>query len=150
MNDSDKKDLYKKFVTGLKDIYDLPFNDIKHWEYAGNNGSGIKYYHLKFPNSKKLPEYTDTCICGHFIINNSYITDGKRILVLGSCCVKRFIPNGTKRLCSECHLPHKNTSINKCNACRVGYCDRCNTTIDPDYKMCYKCKYLKKNNYQDK
>ena len=132
--------LYKRFLSGLKNIYDLSYNDIKDWEYAGNNESGKKYYYLRFPKSKKLPEYEDNCVCGHAIIKNCYITDGRRILVVGSCCVEKFMPNGLKRLCSKCHSPHRNRKINKCNDCRIGYCDICNTTIDPDYKTCYPCK----------
>jgi len=139
----EESDLYKRFLIGLKDIYDLSFNDIKSWEYAGNNDSGKIYYYLRFPKSKKLPEYEDKCICGHPIIKNCYITDGRRILVLGSCCVEKFMPNGIKRRCSECHQPHRNRKINKCNECRIGYCDICNTTIDPFYKTCYWCKVKK-------
>jgi hypothetical protein len=135
--------LYKRFLSGLKNIYGLTFEDIKDWEYAGNDTNGKKYYSLRFPKSTKLPDYEDKCICGHFIINNSYITDNKRILVLGSCCVKSFMPTGLKRLCSKCHSPHRNRKINKCNDCRIGYCDICNTTIDANYKTCYSCKIRK-------
>jgi hypothetical protein len=133
-------DLYKRFLIGLQNIYDLSFNDIKDWQYAGNNGSGQIYYKLRFPKSKKLPDYESNCVCGHPIIKNCYITDGRRILVLGSCCVEKFIPSGLKRVCSKCNKPHRNIKINKCNDCRIGYCDKCNTTIDPNYKVCYRCK----------
>lgn len=135
--------LYKRFLTGLKDIYDLTFEDIKNWEYAGSDSPNNKYYRLRFPKSTKLPEHEDNCVCGHPIIKNCYITDDRRVLVVGSCCVEKFMPNGLKRLCSQCDKPHRNRKINKCNDCRKGYCDDCNTTIDYKYKICYWCKINK-------
>jgi len=135
----DESKLYKRFIIGLKDKYNLSFNDIKDWEYAGSE-EHISYYKLRFPHSKKLPQKEDECVCGHWIKKNCYITDGKRILILGSCCIEKFIPKGLKRICSKCHQPHKNRIVNRCNDCRIGICDICNIKIDPKYKTCFKCK----------
>jgi hypothetical protein len=72
---------------------------------------------LSFQNQKSLPEYDNKCICGHFIQENCYITDGENILIWGNCCINRFIEK-SGRTCSNCNQSHRNRKNNLCNKCR--------------------------------
>ena len=89
-------ELTKKFIKGLKN-YGLTYDEIKNsnWKYCGGNtGRHLKYFKLCCKNDD-LPDKVDECVCGHHINENCYITDGERILVLGNCCIKKFIPKNT-------------------------------------------------------
>lgn len=133
--------IYKNFIQGLKDC-GLTYNDdfkLK-WKYCGGNSKEhLRYFKLSCPNDE-LPEPTNECICGHTITKNCYITNGDNIIILGSCCIKKFIPN-KKRTCETCGNFHQNHSINKCNNCRVGICEICETECDYKYRKCYRCKF---------
>jgi hypothetical protein len=131
--------LTNKFIRGLKN-YNLTYEEIKNsgWKYCGGNQCRhLNYFRLVFKNDE-LPDEVDNCVCGHYITENCYITDGIRLLVLGNCCIKKFIPKNT-RTCSNCENPHKNRKVNKCNKCRVGFCDICNKKCNTKYKQCYSC-----------
>ena len=61
----------------------------------------------------------NTCICGHDISENCYITDGNIIIVLGNCCIRKYLPKTQcGRTCRICKQPHKNRKNNICNKCR--------------------------------
>lgn len=129
--------LTDKFIKGLEE-YNLSFYEIQKWKYCGGNLSPRnKYFRMCCPD-EPLPDYEDRCVCGHRIVENCYITDGEQILVLGNCCVKRFIPKCGKT-CEKCEQPHKNRKVNRCNDCRIGICDNCNKECNKTYKICYKC-----------
>jgi hypothetical protein len=160
--------LTEKFMKGLEE-YGMDYEDVKDWIYCGGNYEAHEhYYHLVFPKSKKLPEFSSECVCGHKIEKNCYICDDKKskILVLGMCCIKKFI-NNWSRTCEDCKQPHKNRIINKCNDCRIkkcikcnnkntnknhdickncliGHCSVCYKIINPKYKKCYTHKFLEK------
>lgn len=128
-----------KFIKGLEN-YNLTYDDIikSGWKYCGGrNGSHLNYFKLCCKNDD-LPCQVDECVCGHYIKENCYITDGKRILVLGNCCIKKFIPKSS-RTCQLCGEPHKNRIVNRCNTCRKGLCDECGETCSMLYKKCYNC-----------
>jgi hypothetical protein len=111
------------FIKGLKN-YNISYDDIRanKWKYCGGDtGRHANYFRQCFP----LDVYTldinheDHCICGHYIVENCFITnDEDEILVLGNCCIKKFIPRCT-RTCELCKIPHKNRKDNKCNTCRI-------------------------------
>ena len=86
----------------------------------------------------EFPEHQERCVCGHKIKENCYITKDDSLLVLGNCCIKKFLPN-SGRTCENCDKPHRNRKVNRCNSCRIGVCDDCNTKCNPDYKTCYNC-----------
>jgi hypothetical protein len=156
--------LTEKFLKGLEE-YGMTYDEIKNWRYCGGDYEGhITYYYLIFNKSKKLPEFSDECVCGHKIEKNNYICDKKKskIMVLGMCCIKKFIPFSS-RTCEDCDKPHKNRIINKCNDCRIkkcikcnqkntninhdickdcliGHCSVCYKIINPKYKKCFKHK----------
>jgi hypothetical protein len=129
--------LSKQFKSGLKDV-GLKYEDMGDWKYCGGDtGRHLNYFILTCPNDDK-PPHDNKCVCGHDIIENCYITDGDNILVLGNCCIKRFLKK-SGRTCSLCEKPHRNQIVDRCNECRVGLCDGCGKECDPSYKKCRKC-----------
>ena len=135
------KTLTNKFIEGLKN-YGLTYDEIiqSNWKYCGGNrGRHLNYFQLCCKN-EDLPDQVNECVCGHFIEENCYITDGKRILVLGNCCVKKFISK-SMRTCEKCGKPHKNRVVNRCNNCRIGVCDECDKECKEIYKKCYNCNF---------
>lgn len=132
-------ELTKRFIKGLED-YNLSYDEIKNsnWKYCGGNkGRHLNYFKLSCKNDD-LPHKVNKCVCGHSIVENCYITDGEQILVLGNCCIKKFIPKSS-RTCEKCGEPHKNRVVNRCNNCRKGVCDECDKECELKYKKCYKC-----------
>ena len=129
--------LTNKFIKGLND-YGLSYDEISTWKYCGGNmGSHLNYFNICCKN-EVLPKRVDECVCGHRIQENCYITDNKRILILGNCCIKKFIPKSF-RTCEKCKEPHKNRVVNRCNNCRKGICDQCDKKCNKLYKKCYTC-----------
>lgn len=142
-----------KFTKGLKK-YNLTFNDVKtQYKYiGGNNGSHLRYYllvnNIKPNTIFNLPKKQKKCICGHDIKHNSYIQDinnKNNIIVLGSCCIKRFIDK-KGRTCQTCLKPHKNLKDNYCSSCRPlkpmnNDCFKCGIYCG-DSIQCLKCSYL--------
>lgn len=132
-------DLTERFIEGLKK-YNISYEDIQHGKFkycGGNKGRHLNYYKLNF-NEKPLPNYTNKCICNHDIKENCYISDGNTILILGNCCIKKFIPHNS-RTCEICNQPHRNRKVNRCNNCRKGICDDCGKKCNINYKICYNC-----------
>lgn len=105
-----------QFIDGLKkEGYE--YNDIKeNYKYiGGNKGRHLNYFKLF---KKEFPKSKDKCICGHFIIENCYISNGFNIIVLGNCCIKRFVPK-CKRTCEKCGNIHKSIKTNICSDCKI-------------------------------
>lgn len=130
--------LTNRFIEGLKK-YNLTYDEIKknNWRYCGGEKERhFRYFELFFGH-RNLPERTDECVCGHHIKENCYITDGEYVLILGNCCIKKFGIN--LRRCDKCNEPHKNRTVNRCNKCRVGCCDKCGKNCKEQYKTCYNC-----------
>ena len=130
-------DLPRRFVEGLKK-YNLTLEEINSgkFTYAGGNGAHwvgfnpnktleyhrnahYKYFELRFPEYE-FPEQRFECVCEHAITENCYIyNEEKGFLVLGICCIKRFMtPELTGRTCEKCKRPHKNRKWNLCNDCK--------------------------------
>lgn len=127
-----------RFLNGLKN-HNISKKEIENneWKYCGGDqGRHLNYF--KLANNSEIPPTTDKCVCGHHIVENCFITNGERIIVLGNCCIKKFIPKST-RTCSICGEPHKNRIVDRCNDCRIGLCDVCDKPINERYKKCYKC-----------
>ena len=134
-------ELTQQFIKGLHN-YGLTYELIKksNWKYCGgNNGRHLRYFRLSCPHDD-LPEHANDCVCGHKIVENCYITDGEQILILGNCCIKKFITKHS-RTCEKCGQPHKNRVVNRCNTCRKGICDSCGKNCDEMYSKCFKCTY---------
>jgi hypothetical protein len=157
---------YKRFIRGLEE-YNLTFEQIQYMgaEYCGGNKGRYKkywnqYWKEKCPNQSvpDLPALSDSCVCGHHIVCQHYITfkeDGEDfIMVLGSECIKRFMPNGMKKSCNNCGKVHKNRKKNVCNDCqkickcgkpKKKYSDKCNICMN-SYE-CEKCQQLHINTH---
>lgn len=134
-------ELSKQFINGLKN-YNLTIEEINKtgWKYCGGNkNSHLNYFKICLPDYD-LPEQINECVCGHTIKENCYITDGNSILILGNCCIKKFVKK-CNRICEICGEVHRNSSVNRCNDCRYGICDKCNKKCDDKYKKCLKCYY---------
>lgn len=109
--------LRKRFEEGLKQ-YNLTIEEIETWKYDGGDWD----YHLSNWRRKygevPTPAKKYNCICGQKIENNCYITDDIMRLIIGSCCIKRFLKNGFKRFCTECEEPIRSLKDNLCVICR--------------------------------
>ena len=140
-----EKMMMTKFKRGLKE-YDMELTDLDNFKYyGGDSGSHFNYLVKTLKLSEDEMNYlfhnrVEECICGHTIKQNCYITDGERILILGNCCIKRFVGKCC-RTCEICENPHKNRIVNRCNDCRIGICDKCNKPCDKYYKLCRDCYY---------
>lgn len=135
-------DLTDRFIKGLLD-YDLTYDEILNggWKYCGGNkGRHLNYFKLSCKDDD-LPEKNDRCVCGHKIVENCYITNGDDILVLGNCCIKKFVPNSS-RTCDKCNKPHKNRKVNQCNNCRTDLsCIVCKNYAIYQNQKCKYCQY---------
>lgn len=134
---------------------------MKTWKYCGGisyldkdgeikNNSHTNY----FPFFKKLQHLVprpplEKCLCNQKIEQNCFITNSEedRLLVVGSCCIKRFVVN-CSRTCGYCLKPHRNRTNNLCNECREygGFCYKCccfykNKILDLN-EMYLRCGYL--------
>lgn len=114
----DKPELYLKKMIKALEKKGLKYDDFRKYHYAGSdNVSGMEYYRKLFPD-RDYPKHIEYCLCNTKIKNNYYITDDTNILVLGSCCIKKFVDTGLKKVCSNCKSVHRNRKDNYCNACR--------------------------------
>jgi len=141
-------------IDGIKKVCTLAKNN--EWVWAGDNHTKKGFdYHKDFSEYHKIRSlfsneqypflFRWNCLCGHEIKNHAYIFNikTKRLKLVGSSCVKKFVENGTKKVCFECGATHKNRIVNRCNACRIGICDKCGKRIDECYTVCYSCKYAR-------
>ncbi len=129
----------QRFIDGLAKegvLYEEVVNGT--WRYCGGTeGRHLNYYMMNNPN-RGTPELVDKCVCGQKIRENCYITNGERIVILGNCCIKKFVKHHT-RTCEICNKPHKNRTVNKCNDCRPHPCEKCRAECMSKYKFCYTC-----------
>tara|TARA_R110002126_G_scaffold96433_1_gene225556 strand:+ start:352 stop:870 length:519 start_codon:yes stop_codon:yes gene_type:complete len=127
MSQIQKKTRKDRFIEGLK-AYDLTYEEIKAsgWKYAGGDwGSHLNYYHLMFsPDEATLPHESE-CVCGVAIQKNGYICNkkGTEFLILGCCCIKRFIGGRTCEKCGDKHKRHISNICVSCEKFRV-WCDK--------------------------
>ena len=70
-------------------------------------------------------------------IFTSILYKGDEIIVLGNCCIKKFIPS-SGRTCEECDEPHRNRKHNICNSCLENRCFECLIPCSGKYKYCIK------------
>lgn len=126
----------ERFKDGIRRIGYDPQDVINNWRYFGGDyDSHLKYY-IMVSNNETLPQKEHTCVCGQKIKRNCYLEKDSDIIVLGSCCIKRFI-NKSSRTCSVCGANHKNRKHNFCNLCK-----------DEEYRYKYLYEQIyKKHNY---
>ncbi len=101
--------------------------DFSDWEYVGGNKqpAQVRRYERYFGKDYPYPDAKAICVCDHDIEDNCYLQHKatREIVIVGSCCVRRFLPKGDARLlrCALCEEPHRNLRHNLCNAC--GKCE---------------------------
>lgn len=135
------------FKRGLEN-HNVTLDEARKWLYCGGDkGRHQRYFNIFWKGiDRNLPDHQSNCVCGHSIQENCYITRSKDkdspILVLGNCCIKRFIDK-SGRTCEKCGKSHKNRKVNRCgtptSGCRKGVCDTCDGKCDPLYAECYCC-----------
>ena len=150
------KKISERFIEGLKN-YNLTFDEILNWKYCGgdqkNHLNYFKLYHkISEDQDFSLPLHADKCVCDHPIKENCYITNGKKIIVLGNCCIKKFAVGGKR--CKICDTVHKNRKDNYCNSCRKDvaekekrkkqaewYCSCGDRKKNKSHPLCVSCYY---------
>lgn len=116
-------DYIKRINNNLLE-YNLSYNDLEQFRYIGGNfNSHINRFVLECGSKAEYPEPKEYCLCNHKIRTdrNCYIQNNNKtlILVMGSCCIKRFEID-TKKRCNFCNVEHNNRKDNNCSSCRVG------------------------------
>ena len=110
----------QRFIKGCNDK-GYSFNEVSAMHYCGGSGrtNHKNYFKLQFPGREFLP-LTNKCICNHDIEENCYVTnqDKSVILVMGNCCIQRYIKKCT-RTCCKCGNPHRNRKDDICKSCRT-------------------------------
>tara|TARA_B110000495_G_C22937878_1_gene548611 strand:+ start:527 stop:1171 length:645 start_codon:yes stop_codon:yes gene_type:complete len=139
----------------------------QNWIYCGSNGGPtqrhggiisahpgrLEYWkqHCRYRgDDDTLPDWEPECHCGQRLITeNAYLTtkkpdeDGEYdYIVIGSCCIKTFMPDGLSKICEDCEEPHKNRKDNKCNDCRLHHKKgkKCPGLGNPKYGGTRRCK----------
>ena len=115
----------KRFIEGLR-AHNLTIAEVNAQGFrycGGDDDAHLRYFRLLYGWDVATPEHRAHCVCGHDIHYNCYITNGARTLVLGNCCIKRFVDKG-HRTCGTCNARHRNRKVNKCNTCRA-VCEDC-------------------------
>lgn len=138
-------DLHVRFINGLRRLGLDPNVVVSEYKYCGGDYENHKnYWELvksSMPDDTPDPLHEDNCVCGQAIVRNAYIkNDDHHVIVVGSCCIKQFMPNGLHRTCEVCGEEHRNRKVNRCNECRVGVCDDCGGKCSEKYSVCYSCK----------
>jgi hypothetical protein len=125
-------------INNLVD-YELTYDELKaNFKYAGGDkNSHNRYFKLCYKEEDR-PAHCNYCLCDHYIEENCYITDGSQFIVLGNCCIKKFIPKCT-RTCEDCGKPHKTRTVNKCADCKFGKCYNCGKRCKKENIMCLTC-----------
>lgn len=110
------EELFYRFRNGLIELGLNPDIVKDTWRYAG--GKDIPYFKTFWGTTTPFP-HKDRCVCKQKIKNNYYISppDKSNHLVLGSCCIKKFIDKRTQT-CDICLKPHRNRKDNFCDFCR--------------------------------
>ena len=129
---------FEKFKQGLAELGFTYEYIVANYKYCGGNG-GIKgsinrhvNYYKTIMNDKPFPEREKKCLCGHDIIENCYIYNpsdlNEPLIVVGNCCINRFLSKSAGRQCKICGVAHKSRKHNLCSNCKTKYCNNCDTT----------------------
>ena len=119
-----KQNYYSKlFLNNLAELSEKDWT--KQWIYiGGDTGRHLTKLKTKFGNEYKnfIPEHKNQCICTHVIEENCYIQNilNSSIVIVGNCCINRYLEQDTSKKCENCHQSHNNRIDNFCNECRGG------------------------------
>ena len=133
MNTTTGNRYFERFKQGLAEL-GYKYEDIAaNYKYGGGNklNNHVNYF-KNIMRDKPFPKKVDHCPCGHEIIENCYLYDTTNIenpvIVVGNCCIKRFLPEAAGRRCKVCGEAHKSRKHNLCSNCKTKYCNDCDTT----------------------
>ncbi|CCV01994.1 hypothetical protein IIV22A_150R [Invertebrate iridescent virus 22] len=108
-------------IKFMEELTKYSVEDItKQWKYIGGNTKRhLTKYETLFFKKPDLP-HSNKCICTHDIEENCYIKNviNEQILIVGNCCINKFLNIDTSKKCERCNEPHKNKKNNYCNTCR--------------------------------
>lgn len=67
-------------------------NILKNWYVVGGNSYFRNILFVQNFPERKLPEHTNKCICGQYIVENIYLSNSQKrhIIIVGKCCVGNF------------------------------------------------------------
>lgn len=123
--------LISKITANLTKLYGIGIDEFQTYKYCGRHredgwdhktASGEIYFKQLFGN-RSFPKIRDSCICDQQIKINCYVTkdltckDGL-LIVVGSCCIEKFLESGLSKTCSLCSTNHQNRKDNLCTKCR--------------------------------
>jgi len=116
----------KKHFNNIIPYHKLPICINLKKFYKKDNG--IKTLFFEYYNQGYEIEELFTvkmCICKTkiknlcFLHNKNYKNNNKpEFLLVGSCCITKFMPDGLKKTCTNCGKIHQNRKNNFCNDCR--------------------------------
>jgi hypothetical protein len=133
--------LHQSFLAGLEER-GITLEEFKEYKYAGGNKGSHYNYYLMNGLLDSEPETSNVCVCSHRIIENCYlVNDIKDVLIIGNCCIKRFVPEENQgRRCEKCNEKHQNRKDNYCHSCR-DLCknEGCSNTKKGKYNQCSEC-----------
>lgn len=124
---------------------DVTLQQFMESRFAGGNYKPKLEYWERFSrvHGLKMPPHHSQCICGMGIEKQCYIlTPNHKTLVVGSCCINRFLLHGTKRTCMVCTQPTR-TRHSVCQTCQEQPCPKCHTLFTTLHTMCVLCAPLK-------
>ena len=130
----------QQFEHGLMAEYGMTMSDLDNWSYCGGDSGRHWNYFLMCNTKPRQPAHVDQCICGHAIRENCFIQNREktRILVLGNCCIKRFVKNAG-RTCEVCGASHRSRQANRCSRCQTSKCLECRREVGRNVARCYPC-----------
>jgi hypothetical protein len=132
------------FTRGLIE-YDLTPEEFYKYKVIRPEHKSLMY------NNEVFPPHMLYCVCGQKIQRNMHVinvneTDvKKRIIVVGSCCIKKFTETGLTRRCDICNKRHNNNEYNKCPECKFKYCYKCTNMLDGEVcvkQLCNACREI--------
>lgn len=122
--------LFRDFIQAIRNyrVSNEIIRDIGFYYAGGDFKEHDNYWNMRY-GGKQKPEHQAKCVCNVDIKHNCYITDDDEFfLVIGRCCIKRFVPKEKQgRTCSNCKTPHRNKKDNLCGECRKRFfvCGEC-------------------------
>ena len=97
----------KTFYGNFKKQFDTDIEELETlWNHHGNLTSKEDKGHGVHALLTPIPEYTNSCMCGHYIELNCVVSNGEGTAVVGSCCIKKFMP-ATKRQMAQAKAQKK-------------------------------------------
>lgn len=131
---------YQAFSAGLEKRFGR--SEVEHFKYIGaSEGPGAAYMITNQIDTTTLP-LESKCVCGHDIIVNCYLRHipTEEIVVVGTKCVRQFLPTGLRRTCAQCNKVHRNCDVDLCCLCSKT-CDTrfCKTKVSLRTEFCRLC-----------